>query len=187
MTRVFRLLDEGDAHLAAAGASFPFTLGPGYAGFNTPTNFRRLNRPLKARYKVHYAPAGVAADTNWTRALALLSGTQTFIDASAAGLTRAGLRVGPFHTFTTNTGDGTNGLSGTDYYLNTRIRDDAQLKTVGGARDDRVALKSRTVASFTFLEVTSNLKHADFTSTSLTSPTRAGGHQLPADHPERRT
>src|SRR6185503_3351714 len=161
--RIFQLLDQADAHLAAAGTTFPFSLGPGYAGFNTPATFRQVNRALKARYSI--------VNQDYAGALALLSGSATFINTTATGLTRAGLQRGPFHTFTTLTGDGTNGLSGTDYYYNTRIRDDAQVKTVGGARDDRVALKSRTVTSFTFLEVTSNLKAADFYNSSLTAAT----------------
>ncbi|MBI4501948.1 MAG: RagB/SusD family nutrient uptake outer membrane protein [Gemmatimonadetes bacterium] len=161
-TRIFQLLDQADGHLANAGTSFSFTLGPGYAGFNTPTTFRQVNRALKARYQI--------VNKDFAAALATL-GSGTFINTAPAGLTRAGLQRGPFHTFTTLTGDGTNGLSGTDYYINTRIRDDAQLKAPGGARDDRVALKSRSVTSFTFLGVTSNLKHADFFNTNLTTPT----------------
>ena len=161
--RIFQLLDEADTHLANASATFPFTLGPGYAGFNTPATFRQVNRALKARYAI--------INQDYAAALALLTGTATFINSGATGLTRAGLQRGPFHTYSTLTGDATLGLSGTDYYLNTRIRNDAQLKAAGGARDDRVALKSRTVASFTFLEVTTNLKAADFFNTNLTTPT----------------
>ncbi len=162
--RVFALLDSADTHLANAGTTaFPFTLGSGYAGFNTPATFRQVNRALKARYDV--------LNNDFAGALALLTGTATFINTTAAGLTRAGLQRGPFHTYSTATGDGTNGLSGTDYYYNTRLRTEAQLKTAGGARDDRVALKSRTVAAFSFLGVTTDMKAADFYNGSLTSPT----------------
>jgi hypothetical protein len=163
-SRVFALLDSADAHLANAGSSaFPFTLGPGYAGFNTPTTFRQVNRALKARYDV--------LNNDFAGALALLTGTATFINAGASGLTRAGLQRGPFHTYTTATGDATNALSGTDYYYNTRLRTEAQLKTAGGLRDDRVALKSRSVATFSIFGVTTDMKAADFYNTSLTSQT----------------
>jgi hypothetical protein len=163
-TRIHQLLDEADTHLANAGTTaFPFTLGAGFVGFNTPATFRQVNRALKARYYV--------LNNNFRDALTLLSGTSTFINSAAAGLTRAGLQRGPFHAYSTVTGDGTNGLSGTDYYYNTRLRTEAQLKSAGGARDDRVALKSRTVTSFSFLGVTTDLKAADFYNTSLTAPT----------------
>ena len=163
-SRIFALLDSADTHLANAGSSaFPFTLGPGYAGFNTPATFRQVNRALKARYDV--------LNGDFAGALALLSGTATFINTAAGGLTRAGLQRGPFHTYTTVTGDGTNGLSGSDYYYNTRLRTEAQLKTAGGVRDDRVALKSRSVAAFSIFGVTTDMKAADFYNTSLTSQT----------------
>ena len=163
-TRIFALLDSADTHLANAGSTaFPFTLGPGYAGFNTPTTFRQVNRALKARYDV--------LNNDFAGALALLSGTATFINTGASGLTRAGLQRGPFHTYTTATGDATNALAGSDYYYNTRLRTEAQLKTAGGARDDRVALKSRSVAAFSIFGVTTDMKAADFYNTSLTSQT----------------
>jgi hypothetical protein len=148
--RIFQLLDQADQHLADAGTTaFPFTLGPGYAGFNTPALFRKVNRALKARYQV------LTGDY----AGALTSLGASFIDPAAT--TRAGLLRGPFHTYTTQTNDQTNDLVGTDYYYNTRLRTAAQEKSPG-VLDDRVAFKARTVTSFTFLGVTSNLKANDF-------------------------
>src|SRR2546430_15498328 len=38
------LLDEAKAHLAAGGDHFPFGLGSGFAGFDTPPTFLKLNR-----------------------------------------------------------------------------------------------------------------------------------------------
>ena len=161
--RIFQLLDEADAHLANAGSAFAFRLGPGYAGFDTPATFRLVNRALKARYQVLY--------DDWNGALASLAAS--FLDATPAGVTRAGLQRGPFHTYTSNTGDGTppgNGLSSTDRYANTRIRDEAQLKAVGGALDDRVGLRVRTVPVFAIQGVTTDLKHNDFYNISPTVP-----------------
>ncbi len=150
--RIFQLLDQADAHLANAGSTaFPFALGPGYAGFNTPATFRQVNRALKARFQV--------LTNDYAGALTSLGAS--FINSGASGLTRAGLQRGPFHTYTTQTNDQTNDLVGTDYYYNTRLRTGAQEKSPG-VLDDRVALKARTVTSFTFLGVTSNLKPNDF-------------------------
>lgn len=48
-----RLLDAGNANLAAAGAAFPFALSNGFAAFNTPANFVKFNRAIKARVAVY--------------------------------------------------------------------------------------------------------------------------------------
>ncbi|MBI4501551.1 MAG: RagB/SusD family nutrient uptake outer membrane protein, partial [Gemmatimonadetes bacterium] len=47
--RINQLLDEAKTHLQAGGASFPFSLSPGFAGFTTPTTFLKFNRAVKAR------------------------------------------------------------------------------------------------------------------------------------------
>jgi hypothetical protein len=47
--QAFTLYDEAYQHLQNAGASFAFTLPPGFAGFNTPQTFARVNRALKVR------------------------------------------------------------------------------------------------------------------------------------------
>ena len=162
--RIFALLDSADTHLANASSTpFPFVLGAGFTGFTTPATFRQVNRALRARYDV--------LNNDFAGALALLSGAATFINTTASGLTRAGLQRGPFHLYSTVTGDATNALSGTDYYYNTRLRTEAQLKAAGGARDDRVALKSRSVSPFSIFGVTTDLKAADFYNTALTSQT----------------
>jgi len=48
-----RLLDEANANLAAAGSAFPFVLSNGFAAFNTPANFSKFNRAIKARVAVY--------------------------------------------------------------------------------------------------------------------------------------
>ncbi|NEM98127.1 RagB/SusD family nutrient uptake outer membrane protein [Pontibacter burrus] len=54
------LLNEGAAHLAAAGATFPFTLSQGFAGFNNPAGFLQFNRALAARVAVYREEFGEA-------------------------------------------------------------------------------------------------------------------------------
>lgn len=48
-----RLLDAGNTNLAGAGGSFPFALSNGFAAFNTPANFAKFNRAIKARVAVY--------------------------------------------------------------------------------------------------------------------------------------
>jgi hypothetical protein len=46
--RVVTLLDEGHAELLAGGGAFPFSLPPGFTGFNAPATFAQFNRALRA-------------------------------------------------------------------------------------------------------------------------------------------
>jgi hypothetical protein len=74
--------------------------------------------------------------------------------------------------YSTQTGDATNTLQAVDRYANTRIRTEAQCavaadcaaspRTAGDLRAFGAAAKVRTVAVFTFAEVTTDLKHNDF-------------------------
>jgi hypothetical protein len=50
---VVELLDQGQTELAAGGTAFPFALPPGFAGFDTPANFVKFNRALRARVAVY--------------------------------------------------------------------------------------------------------------------------------------
>src|SRR6185436_16931497 len=54
---VLNTLDASATNLAAGGATFPFTLGPGFAGFNTPTTYALFTQALKAKAAAHYATA----------------------------------------------------------------------------------------------------------------------------------
>src|SRR5689334_6647765 len=76
---IVRLLDEGKTHLAAGGATFPFRLHSGFAGFDTPTTFLRFNRALKARVETY--------TKNYSSVLTSLG--ESFISTTAT--TRAGL------------------------------------------------------------------------------------------------
>src|SRR5688572_20451184 len=48
-TEILKLLDEANTHLGNAGATFAFTVPAGFADFNTPPNFRKFNRAIRAR------------------------------------------------------------------------------------------------------------------------------------------
>src|ERR1043166_4032618 len=82
-TEIFKLLDEAQTHLQAAGASFAFTFGSGYAGFDTPAAFLKVNRAIRARADIQLQ--------HFREALVDLSGS--FLDTAAP------LTTGIYHTF----------------------------------------------------------------------------------------
>lgn len=97
-TRVAALYDEARTDLAAGGAAFPFPLTTGFAGFNTPATFTRVNRALKARLEVYRG--------RWPDALTALN--ESFI--STASGTPAAFNTGIYHVYSTASGDAVNPL-----------------------------------------------------------------------------
>lgn len=81
------LMDEAHADLQAGGSAFPFTVPPGYTGFNTPSTFAQFNRALAAKILVHRATF-VNCSACWAQASTAL--TASFVtDAGLPGnLTR---------------------------------------------------------------------------------------------------
>jgi hypothetical protein len=88
-TNIVRLLDEGLTHLQAGGATFPFSLSPGFVGFNTPPTFITFNRALKGRVEAYRK--------GYPSALTALNAS--FISTSAP------LSLGVFHSYSTGSGD----------------------------------------------------------------------------------
>jgi len=138
-------LDEADADLLAAGAAdFPFVLTAGFAGFNTPATFHLLNRAIAARALVYRgsitqfaSPAGAACAPTSCYAQALAAVNASFVN------TASGLNVGPFHTYSTSTGDAPNGLffsTTSDIVAHPSIVTDAPIRA-SGTRDLRLIAK----------------------------------------------
>jgi hypothetical protein len=125
--RIVQLLEEATTHLAAGGSAFPFSLGAGFAGFDTPTTFRQVNRALKARVDVYMG--------NYSAALTSLAGS--FLDPNAS------LDLGAYHVFSTASGDLDNQLfdpNGRAILAHPSIVTDAQLQA-DGSRDARAERK----------------------------------------------
>ena len=93
-TYIAALLDSAKTHLLAGGSAFPFTPIPGFTGFDTPANFLKVNRALRARLAVYSA--------DWAGALQSL--TESFVDSTAA------LTLGAYDIYSANSGDKTNPL-----------------------------------------------------------------------------
>ncbi len=151
---VARLLDEGRAHLQAGGATFPFPLTSGLAGFNTPAAFVRLNRAVRAR-------AAVYTD-QWGPALAALG--ESFLDTGAP------LASGAYHVFTTNSGDAINPNFRPDLLWAHRwLRTEAQ-RRADGSLDLRAQTKLATVPAFTVQAITSDVQFTMYNSATAPIP-----------------
>jgi len=124
LAQVAGLLDEGQAHLRAAGAAFPFPLGAGFQGFDTPATFLQVNRALRARVSAYRGA--------YAEALQALQGS--FLDTGAP-LTR-----GVYHTFGTGSGDAENDLIAVTLYAHPSLARDAQ-RQANGEPDRRLTAK----------------------------------------------
>jgi starch-binding outer membrane protein, SusD/RagB family len=119
---VIALLDQAATELV--GNAFPFTLPPGFTGFNTPATFLRFNRALRARVAVYRG--------DYAGALTFLS--QSFLDPAAA------MDVGVYMDFGTGAGDVANPLAvssqSSENFGHPTLETQAQLQP-GGALDQR--------------------------------------------------
>ena len=108
LTYISALLDSGATSLSAGGSAFPFTLPGGFAGFTTPAAFLQFNRALAAKVHIYRGFAGYKTAGNPIDATEL-NAAITALDASFYSPTPANFRVGPYHTFSTASGDLQNG------------------------------------------------------------------------------
>lgn len=135
-TQILQWLDEAAAHLRNAGTSFPFSMTAGFAPFNTPATFLQFNRAVRAKVNI----------TRNAFAAALTDLAGSFLDPSKP------MSFGAYHTFSTNSGDATNGLfdpTARQRYAHPSYALDAQLKADGVTKDNRFTTKIRAIAPFT--------------------------------------
>lgn len=83
------LLESASTALAAAGSSFPFTLSPGFAGFDTPATFRQFVNGLAARVALYQGDKAAARSFL----------AQSFIDPAG------NLGAGPSRYYSTSSGE----------------------------------------------------------------------------------
>lgn len=122
---IVQLLDEARADLQAGGAAFPFPLTSGFAGLDTPANFIKFNRALKARVDV-YSGAYAAALTDLAA---------SFLDTSKP------LTFGAYNTYGVGS-DAPNQLANPVIFVHPSILADAQHKP-DATLDNRVLNKTR--------------------------------------------
>ena len=129
-------LNEGQTQLAAGGTAFAFPLTAGYAGFDTPANFVKVNRAIAARAYAYRGSLSTGATRTGFYQSALTALGQSFLSTTAA------LDLGAYHVYSTAAGDATNGINNTtnlDFVAHPSIVPDAE------AGDKRVAAKTRTI------------------------------------------
>jgi len=135
-TAILSYLDDAKTHLDAGGASFSFTMPTGWAVFNTPPKFLQFNRALRAWVNI----------TTLKYADALADVNESFLDPAKP------MSFGAYHTFSTTPNDALNGAfdpTGRQLYASREFADSAQLKSPGGARDDRFTTKLITLNELT--------------------------------------
>lgn len=138
---VVSLLDSASANLANGGGSFPFQLPSGFAGFDDPASFQKFNRAIAAKANVELAFRDFASDG--TVDPGAIAAAQTALDNSFMDMSAgADLNAGPMHTYSTNSGDATNGLFDPTIRANPRVRAEAE---AGDARVARYTADSSTV------------------------------------------
>jgi hypothetical protein len=137
-----QLLDEGAASLQLGGATFPFPLGSGFAGFDTPATFLRANRAIAARARLYHGD----------HAGALIALGDSFISADPTG---PRLDLGVYHAFGTGSGDQVDGLTDPNLLAHPSIEPEAEPRA-NGQPDLRVARKLRPVMARTLRMLTSD-------------------------------
>lgn len=140
-------LDLAKTELLAGGASFPFTLHAGYAGFTTPANYLKFNRGLAARLNAYRASVGMsgcgAARSAACYTIVLANLAESFIDPAGS------LSTGPFNVYSSAASDVQNGISNqsnTSVVAHFKADSGIQLKA-DGTRDARFLAKVITITT----------------------------------------
>lgn len=138
-------LDLAKTELLVGGASFPFALHSGYAGFNTPANYLKFNRGLAARLNAYRASVGMSgcgpARSAACYTLVLANVAESFINPTGS------LSTGPFNVYSSAASDVQNGISNqsnTSVVAHFKADSGIQLK-VDGTRDARFLAKVITI------------------------------------------
>ena len=137
-TFIETLLEDAKTNLTAGGTAFPFPLGTGFTGFDTPATFLKFNRALRARVAVYHK--------KYPEALTALG--ESFLDDTKCPSTppadaacRKSLDIGAFHAFGAGSGDTPNVLNTSDILCHPSTVTEAE------AGDLRVAAKVKTLTT----------------------------------------
>lgn len=142
-TRISAILDSAKTDLAAGGATFPFVLHSGFAGFNTPASFLLFNRAIAARV---LAVRGSLECGNACYTQALTAVGESF---AATATSLADLNRGVYSVYSASSGDALNNLSSAadpNFVAHASFVADAQNKT-DGTPDARLERKIAPLAA----------------------------------------
>lgn len=141
------LLDGAIGELDKGGAAFPFLLSSGFAGFDIPhpitdhpTSFRMFNRAVKARVAAYIASDAPPADKPAAYQAVLDALTLSFIDDDTTNNRKPAFGRGVFYSYSTKTGDTTNGLINPNLFAHPTLETEVA-KTTAGKIDDRFTRK----------------------------------------------
>lgn len=146
---VNNLLDSALTELQNGGAAFPFALSSGFSGFDSPANFMKFNRAIRAR--------SAAYGQDWNGVLTALA--TSFIDP-----TPGTFDVGVYHFYSTGSGEIPNDLNRNtqENFAHPQLRDSAQLQTGGVLKDQRFLDKTFDRTAQTTAGLTSDLGWARY-------------------------
>ncbi len=136
--RALAVLDDAKTNLAAGGSAFPFSLHSGFAGFDTPATFLKFNRAIAGKINVIRGSLGCG---NPCYTAAITNFGESFLSTEA---TMASMNLGPYHIYSTATGDATNANSFVQnnyVYAHKQAVTLAQKQPDGVTADDRVVRK----------------------------------------------
>ncbi len=175
---VASLLNEAATDLQAGGGSFPFTMAPGYTGFDTPASFLRFNRALLAKVEVTRATLLGCGGPCFTSALTALG--SSFLTTS--GLPGS-LNDGVFYAYSSASGEPTNpiseNLTAARYWIHPSIEAMVQLRA-DGSDDLRWTAKARKVAEPRVLnELSSDIKPIMYNDNTPTTSVANLGTDIP--------
>lgn len=153
LARISALLDTAITNLKAGGATFPFTLPPGFSSngtFNTPATFVKVAYGLKGRAEVYRGILGRAQ--SYTDAIAALNAS--FLDATG------NFSNGVYYTYSTAANEQVNPLAAVTIYLNPLVGTRIAAGDLRSSKITTVAKRTLNGVSSTFkspLASTSNL------------------------------
>jgi hypothetical protein len=143
---IVRLLDSAIPELNAGPTSFPFLLSTGFDKFDTPkgttahpTSFQMFNRALKARVAAYIASEAPEAQKATAYQAVLDALADSFIDHGQDG-GKPDFALGVYYTYSTKTGDTTNGLINPNIFAHPTLATDVALKNATDP-DDRFTAK----------------------------------------------
>jgi hypothetical protein len=129
-------LDGAEDPAHPGEAVFPFSLGKGYAGFNTPSTFRKFNRAIRARVAVYREDYGFAK--------AIFDNKESFLDDAPMTFNP---NIGVYYAYSTKPGDLANALINPNFFVHPQISADVAHDANNDPIDNRLQRKTAPAAS----------------------------------------
>lgn len=130
-------LDAAEDPAHPGEAVFPFSFGKGFAGFDTPSTFRKFNRAIRARVAVYLG------GDQYATALAIFNKPgESFLDDNPMTFNP---NEGVYYAYSTKPGDASNGLINPNFFVHPQILADVAHDANNDPIDNRLLRKTQTV------------------------------------------